>query len=167
MFQTPMVYDFNAETELKDWQIVNDGVMGGLSTSELSLTEEGHGLFVGEVRLEYNGGFASVRYSMNETATHPDQKVRLLVKGDGKKYQLRVRHDANTYYSYVHYFETTGEWETIEIPLSEMYPTFRGRKLDIPNFNHNQIVEVAILIGNKKQEKFSVLIDYIELSEKQ
>ena len=38
-------------------------------------------------------------------------------------------------YSYVYYFSTTGEWEEVEIPLKEMYPTFRGKKLEKSNFS--------------------------------
>ena len=45
-----------------------------------------------------------------------------------------------------------------------MYPSFRGRKLDQPDFDHKQIEEIAILIGNKRNEKFQLLIDKIELN---
>jgi NADH dehydrogenase [ubiquinone] 1 alpha subcomplex assembly factor 1 len=45
-----------------------------------------------------------------------------------------------------------------------MYPAFRGKKLDLPNFDHNYMEEIAFLIGNKKPEKFRLLIDQIELN---
>ena len=38
----------------------------------------------------------------------------------------------------------------IEIPINSMYPSFRGRKLDKPNFFHKSIEEVTFLIANKK-----------------
>jgi hypothetical protein len=60
-------------------------------------------------------------------------------------------------------FETSGEWQEIEISLQEMYPSFRGRILDIPNFANEYIEELNILIGNKKKEKFKLLLDKIEL----
>jgi hypothetical protein len=44
-----------------------------------------------------------------------------------------------------------------------MYPSFRGRKLDKPNFSEDYIEEIAFLIGNKSEEKFQLLIDKIEL----
>ena len=44
-----------------------------------------------------------------------------------------------------------------------MYPSFRGRKLDEPNFFHKSIEEVTFLIANKKNEEFILLIDKIEL----
>ena len=42
-----------------------------------------------------------------------------------------------------------------------MKPQFRGRKLRMRNFNSDSIVEFGILIGNKVNEEFSLLIDYI------
>ena len=47
-----------------------------------------------------------------------------------------------------------------------MYPSFRGRKLNKENFNKTSIEEIGFLIGNKKQEKFNLEIDKIELSSK-
>ena len=43
------------------WSIVNDGVMGGRSTSKMEYSEDGSALFTGFVSLENNGGFASTR----------------------------------------------------------------------------------------------------------
>ena len=43
------------------WMVVNDGVMGGVSSSNLNLHSEGHLVFKGEVSVEYGGGFASIR----------------------------------------------------------------------------------------------------------
>ena len=34
-----------------------------------------------------------------------------------------------------------------------MYPSFRGRKLDKPNFPKEYIEEIGFLIGNKKNEE--------------
>jgi hypothetical protein len=44
-----------------------------------------------------------------------------------------------------------------------MYPSFRGRKLDQPNFSDDYIEEITFLIGNKKEEDFQLLIAKIEL----
>ena len=52
---------------------------------------------------------------------------------------------------------------TIEIPFSELYPTFRGRRLQQPNFEGEYISEISLLIGNKKEQSFELLIDKIEL----
>ena len=56
-----ILFDFQAATNSAAWQIVNDDVMGGVSTSAFRLTTNSTVLFTGRVSLENNGGFASVR----------------------------------------------------------------------------------------------------------
>ena len=157
------IFDFSKNNSLDNWQIINDGVMGGVSRSEISINEYGNAVFSGTVSLENNGGFCSVRYDFEKIEVKDSKKAVLRIKGDGKKYQFRIRANRNDYYSFISYFETSGNWETIEIPLNEMYPVFRGRKLDMPDFSGNAIEEIAFLIGNKKEETFRLEIDKIEL----
>lgn len=160
---TYTLFDFSKNAPIEDWRIVNDGVMGGLSTSNFMLSPKGHGQFSGTVSLENNGGFASVRYRFAKVDVQSFEKVTIRLKGDGKAYQFRIKDDADHRYSYIGPFKTSGEWETIEIPLKTMYPAFRGRRLNIGNFSESSIEEVAFLIGNKKNEDFKLLIDNIEL----
>ncbi len=158
-----IVFDFKTSTNPDSWQIVDDVVMGGRSNGNFEINNAGHGVFSGSVSLENNGGFSSVRHSTHISEISPDYKVVIKLKGDGKKYQFRVKHDTRAYYSYIYTFETSGEWEEIEIPLKEMYPSFRGRKLNSPNFSHDTIREVTFLIGNKKPQDFKLVIDKIEI----
>ncbi len=159
----PVLFDFSKESSLSNWFVVNDGVMGGLSEGALELTSEGHGSFTGQVRLENYGGFTSIRCATGKIETPEGAIVRMRLKGDGKNYQFRVKHKARDYQSYITTFSTSGEWETIEIPLSKLYPSFRGRVLDMPNFNHSNLTEFTFLIANKKAETFELLIDSVEL----
>ncbi|MEJ2585776.1 MAG: CIA30 family protein [Robiginitalea sp.] len=156
------IFDFQPDADLNNWTVVNDGVMGGRSRSTLSLDQAGHGVFSGRVSLENNGGFASIRLQCGRIDLNSKAMV-LRVKGDGKRYQFRIRARKNDYYSYIHYFETSGDWEDISLPLADFYPTFRGRKLDLPNFSGNVLEEIGILIGNKRPENFQLLIDSIGL----
>ena len=48
----------------------------------------------------------------------------------GKKYQFRVKQNSDDKYSFVTQFETSGDWEIIEIPLNSLYPTYRGQKIN-------------------------------------
>ncbi len=156
-----VLFDFNKNSDLSDWQVVDDVVMGGRSSGHFSLNEEGHAVFEGEVSLANNGGFSSVDYNFKELQTSDYSKVVIRLKGDGKKYQFRVK--ADEYYSYAAEFGTSGEWEEIEIPFKEMYPTYRGRNLDKPNYDGESMNRVTLLIGNKKEQNFKLLIDKIEL----
>ena len=160
---TQTLFDFKKGANIGDWWIVNDTVMGGRSNSSFRLTTEGHGLFSGTVSLENNGGFSSVRYQFKAINVEAFSKVRVRLKGDGKPYEFRVKSDRRDYYSYIAPFNTTGEWQEVDIALADMYPSFRGRKLNRSNFSSESIEEVVFLIGNKKPESFELLIDKIEL----
>lgn len=159
------IVDLTTSTDLDNWRIVDDVVMGGRSSGSFELTPDGHGRFNGEISLENNGGFSSVRYSFPVMNVTPENHIRFRIKGDGKKYQLRVKNDNNVRHSYVYEFETSGRWETIKVPLDEMYPVFHGRNLNIPDFGHNTIEELTFLFGNNRPETFELLIDKIELVE--
>lgn len=158
-----MLFNFNLDAKIDGWRVVNDGVMGGLSQAQFSVNEEGHGLFSGKVSLENNGGFSSVRYAFETLEVSAYSQIEIRVKGDAKSYQFRVKADRSQRYSYIANIETSGEWETITVNFDKMYPAFRGRLLELPNYEGQELSEIAILIGNKKQENFALEIDYIKL----
>ncbi len=160
---TQIIFDFNKNADIQDWRIVDDIVMGGRSLGRFALSPEGFGLFEGHISLDNNGGFSSVRYQFNKINVDANSHMRVKLKGDGKDYQVRIKDKTNHYYSFIMPFATFGKWQDLDIPLKEMYPTFRGRKLDMSNFSSDGIEEIAFLIGNKKQEDFKLLIDKIEL----
>lgn len=159
--QQSMLFNFEKNADIRRWNIVDDGVMGGLSAGKFSINDAGHGLFSGIVSLENNGGFSSLRHYFSPLETGGFSKFTLRLKGDGKTYQFRVKSQANEYYAYICNFKTTGEWQTIEIPFGNLYPSFRGRTLDMPNYPGKQLGEVGFLIGNKKAEHFQLEIDWI------
>lgn len=161
--KTEMIYEFNKNSSPKDWLIVDDGVMGGLSEGNFTIDTDGNGVFNGIVSLENNGGFSSVRHQFDKIKATKDNKVLIRLKGDGKEYQFRIKDKSNAYYSYITTFKTTGKWETVEIKLSDLYPSFRGRKLDLPNYNSDSFEEIVFLVGNKKNESFQLVLDKIEL----
>jgi hypothetical protein len=157
-----ILYQFDKNSPKTDWRIVDDGVMGGKSSGDFYINESGNGVFEGFVSLDNNGGFSSVRY--RETFQIQSQTtIKIYLKGDGSKYQFRVKANSSDRHSYIADFITSGEWETIEVNLSDMYPAYRGRKLSIPNFDKDRIEELAFLIGNKKEQEFHLEIKSIEL----
>ncbi|MEM9361330.1 MAG: CIA30 family protein [Bacteroidota bacterium] len=159
------LFKFNSSSDVSKWIVINDVVMGGKSYGNFYLSKMGNGVFSGRVSLENNGGFSSVRYRLNLTGAKNYSSVILKVRGDGKKYQFRIKDKQSNYYSYVSYFKSSKEWETIKIPLSDFYPTFRGRKVAIPNYDKDTIEEIGFLIGNKTAEEFKLEIEFIGLEE--
>ena len=158
-----IIFDFNKNSSINNWVVVDDVVMGGRSSGNFELDKEGNGVFYGSISLKNNGGFSSLRHGFNKLMVGKFKTVVLKIKGDGKSFQFRIKHKSSDYASYITSFSTSGDWQEIEIPINNMYPSFRGRKLDEPNFSHESIEEVTFLIANKKNEYFKLLIDKIEL----
>ena len=156
-----LIIDFNLNTELKNWNIVNDVVMGGQSRSLIELTKDGHARFSGRVSLENNGGFASVRYRFDQINIAGKKFVKILCKGDGSRFQFRLKGNSSESHSYRSEFKTSSKWETIKIRLNSMEPTYRGRKPDLPNYKADNLEEISILIANAKEQDFEILIDKI------
>lgn len=158
-----LLYNFNKNTNPNDWRIIDDVVMGGNSSGNFKIDNEGNGVFFGAVSLENNGGFSSVRHQLKKTDIQSYNKVKIRLKGDGKTYQFRIKESSDTYYSYITSFKTSGDWETITLNLKDFYPSFRGRNLNLPNFSGEYIQEMVFLIGNKKNESFQLILDDISL----
>ena len=154
-------FDFSEKQDWSQWQIENDTVMGGRSSAELVRNESINVLFKGTVSLENNGGFASVQYRFNPLKVSDYSKAVVRLKGDGKRYQFRVKANLSDNYSFIQYFETTDDWQTVKIPLAEMKPVYRGRDVNRPNFDADHIEEIRFLIGNKKPQDFALEIDKI------
>lgn len=157
------IYAFSKTSKLDNWTIVNDNVMGGSSSASFELNEEGNGEFTGNVSTENNGGFASVRYRFSEKDISGKSAIYVRLKGDSKSYQFRVKFKSNNFYSYITTFSTSKSWETIKIRLQDLYPSFRGKKLNKPNFSESSIEEISFLIANKKNESFKLIIKKIEI----
>ena len=166
--QTSMLVEsFDTPTNL-NWRIINDGVMGGMSDSEIQILPEGLGVFKGNVSLENNGGFASTRGLLPRLPSEHYTKMKLRIKGDGKKYSFRIRTDGEyDGVSYKNDFGTkAGDWQEITLLLADFKPTWRGRTLsNIPPIEPTQIRQIGFLISDKQAGPFTLLIDWIKLLE--
>ena len=159
-----VIFEFDKSCNIDAWQVVDDIVMGGKSHSEISLNKDGNGVFKGIVSIENNGGFSSISLNLNKIETTLNKTISLKLKGDGSVFQLRVKRSKYERHSYVFNFKTTGNWEIIEIPLEEMTPSFRGFKLDISNFNQDDIQQIGFLKASKKNTPFRLEISHIHLN---
>jgi hypothetical protein len=157
------IYTFLNQKNINEWNVVNDGVMGGISKSSLVLTNSGNGKFSGHVSLANNGGFASIQLDRTIVLSQEKKFIVLRIKGDGKRYEFRIKGKSSQFESYVHQFSTSGDWENLKLSIREFYPQYRGRKLNIPNFNFKTIEQLSFLISNKQEEDFELLIDSISL----
>lgn len=162
-YDTIEIFRFEKDSDLTNWYIVDDVVMGGRSNGNLKLNDEGKGIFYGAVSLENYGGFSSVRFQPSSIKLSGQSICKIHLKGDGKTYQLRIKSDKYDRHSYKIEFETSGEYETIEIQLDQMTPTFRGRTLNMLNYPMEQLEELSFMISNKKAEDFQLELDWMVL----
>jgi hypothetical protein len=154
-----MIIDFKQPSEWTQWQIVNDGVMGGKSQGTIK-TMGDHGVFSGDISLENNGGFSS---TLREIKPLEQGFNHLLIdiKGDGLTYQLRAVVYINGYrLPYKHDFTTTDQKrKQLRLPLANFEASFRGRIIsDAPPLASENIAEIGVLITNKTAGQFNLHI---------
>ena len=162
MFYLPMLLMLTLN--LQPWQAVNDGVMGGVSTGRMVAGNDGL-RFEGDLSLENNGGFASVRRLLAEDLAG-STRVRLQVRGDGRDYQFRIRQD-NGFdgVAWRHVFSTNESWQTVELPFEDFEPVFRGRPVPQAGpVDASRIRQIGFLIADKNPGPFELEIRAIEFT---
>ena len=160
--RTPLI-NFDKHSNPTPWKLVNDSVMGGISVGNFLLTPEGFGNFYGQISLENNGGFSSVKFILNSFSLENYTAFIIKIKGNGGTFQFRVKASETDNFSYAYQFSTNNNWQIINIPFAKMYPIYRGKTLNQPNFKGTNICAISFLIANKKIEKFSLLINNISI----
>ena len=161
-----MALTFDSPNEQPRWYAVDDGVMGGVSQSTFSVTDN-EGRFQGEVSLENGGGFASVRREPNgfEPTLADAQGIALTVRGDGRTYQLRLKStslgDASAYR--VKFTPAQDAWETLHFSWDAFEAVGRGTLLsDAPAVTPSEIHQVGFLIADRTAGPFCLQINLIE-----
>lgn len=160
--RTLMQFD-NGPQEAR-WIAVNDGVMGGRSSGGPTVAD-GRMEFTGDLSLANNGGFASVRSAGQTFDLSDASTVVLRVRGDGRRYQLRLATDASYRGMQVSYgaeFNTrAGVWTEVRVPLASLEPTVRGLRLRGSPLDASQVREIGLLIGDKREGPFTLSVDWI------
>ncbi len=165
MVFTPVVIDFGNPAEANCWYAVNDTVMGGVSQSSFTVMPAGVGVFSGELSLENNGGFSSVKRDVETGYLEGVEAIALRVKGDGRRYQFRLKMDrSDRTLSYRAEFDTQPDkWLTVSLPLQLFEPVFRGRTVgDAPSIVPERVQEMGLLLAGKQRGSFRLEIDWIE-----
>lgn len=154
-------FDGNGPT----WFTVNDVVMGGVSTSSANIDPETERLsFSGNLSLENNGGFASIRSQEGTYDLSAYDGIALRVRGDGKIYRFRIRtEEAGPEIAYTALFKAKNDsWQEIYIPFSEMLPIYRGVVVnEVEALNPASIRSFGLMLSEQQQGEFSLEIDLI------
>ncbi|WP_347133101.1 CIA30 family protein [Mycobacterium sp. DL] len=162
-----VLVDLDVAGEVATWSTVNDPVMGGLSTSNVTLGDGGL-VFAGDISLENNGGFASARGPQNpdlgRRATGA-KSLRVHALGDGKTYVLKVGSEGQPW-SYIQRFPTQAAVQRIyDLPIEGFQPV--GMRLDpAPDapqtLDPSRINQVSIYILDQQQGPFEITVSAID-----
>jgi hypothetical protein len=160
------LFNFQTATNAMVWQVVNDGVMGGVSASSFCLTN-GVAVFQGEVSLANNGGFASVRSLPARHDLGAADTFVVRVRGDGRRYKFTARMDGS-FDSAIYrcdFATKNGVWEEHRLPLKDFVASFRGRALtDVPPLNPGKVSSVGFLISDQQAGLFRLEVAWIKAS---
>jgi hypothetical protein len=150
----PPLLDFSRAEVVQDFRIINDDVMGGVSTSRLG-PAAGAMRFEGEVSTRNNGGFASFRGPVRFPA---DAAALLLtVRGDGQRYKVTLKPDDGTGTpQYQAVFMAPREWQTLRFTPADFAASFRGRPVAAPVVRFADMRYFGLLISDRQAGAFRI-----------
>jgi len=164
--EVKMLADFTTEATSLNWRTVNDGVMGGRSKGVSFVTEASHLLFKGQISLENNGGFSSIRTFGETQDLSSYDGIELKIKGDGRKYYLTSRCSGSSRLAFWSPIQPTkNEWFTMRIPFKSFYATSLGRKTAGVELDLENITSLGFMLYDKKEGKFQLEIESINAYE--
>ena len=151
------------EIGIKNWTIINDDVMGGISTSTVLINDKKNLIFKGYLSLENNGGFASSRLEIRKKNLDGIRFFEIKLKGDGNNYKLRLR-QKNMRASYSCDFKSQkNKWIIVKLPVEDFKPTWRGYTYsNYPRLDLDKINSLGLHISDKQEGKFNLELEYIK-----
>lgn len=145
-----------------DWQVVNDGVMGGRSSGFVAVSD-GRLRFSGTL-VTQGGGFTSVRASV-EAGLRGAVGLELRVRGNGRPFEVEVGDGTRSFGRNVSrraVFATTAEWTVVRVPFAALRSTIFGRAVNAPPLDPERIRSVGLYIVDGRDGPFWLEVDYIK-----
>lgn len=160
------LFDFTGNDAAKEWQTVNDGVMGGVSEGKFKITDAKTLEFFGTLSLANNGGFASVRTKAKKLGFEKGDTLVAKVRGDGREYMLNLYpNKQRVAYSYRASVQTKkDEWIEVRVPLDKFEATSFGRVVeDAGLVKPEEIGALGFMLGDKMAGPFKMEIEWIKV----
>ena len=154
------LFAFDAPDEA-DWEVVNDGVMGGRSSGFVKV-DSGALHFTGTL-VTQGGGFTSVRARRAVDLTG-ETGIELRVRGGGRPFEVEVDDGLRTYGRSVSRrksFPTTSEWTVVRVPFSSLQSTIFGQAVNAPPIDLARVRSFGIYIADGQDGPFRLEVDYI------
>ncbi|MCR9013844.1 CIA30 family protein [Aquiflexum gelatinilyticum] len=166
MKKDTLLFDFGVGKDFGNWSIVNDGVMGGLSQSKASLETDAL-LFTGNVSLENNGGFVSLRSPLGSYDLSSYGYCEIRFKSDTqRKFEVLIEKDTPFYLPKfrVKFGAKGKDWETVTIPLRDFEISRMGTTIQkgIEPEVLKEIQRIGFILADKQEGTFYLWIDYLK-----
>ena len=161
-----VLFDFANPDAAKEWQTVNDGVMGGVSEGKLKITDTKTMEFFGTLSLENNGGFASVRTKAKKLGLEKGDVLVARIRGDGREFSLNLYLPRPLIaFSYRAMAQTKkDEWIEVKVPLDKFEATSFGRVVkDAGPVDPKEVNALGFLLGDKKSGPFKLEVEWIKV----
>lgn len=156
-------YDFGTQ-KTNDWVKINDGVMGGLSQSNIEYTDNSV-IFSGKVSLENNGGFVSFRANWGEYDLTKYSGIIIRYKSSGQTFGLMIENRRRFYYPYyIAEVEPSKDWKVLKILWSELteYKIGKNTGKKVTDEFLKSAIRFGFINTSKYAGDFEFEIDYIE-----
>ena len=160
------LFDFTGADAAKEWQNVNDGVMGGVSEGKFKITDKKTLEFFGNLSLKNNGGFASVRTKAKKLGLEKGDTVVAKVRGDGREYMLNLYLNKPLIaFSYRATVRTKkDEWIEVKVPLDKFEATSFGRVVkDAGPVDPKEVNSLGFMLSDKKAGPFKMEVEWIKV----
>jgi NADH dehydrogenase [ubiquinone] 1 alpha subcomplex assembly factor 1 len=164
--QDPLINFGSTSKQTKDWVLLSDNVMGGVTTSKLAYTENTL-VLTGSISLENYGGFSSVKSKFGRFNLSDYTGVKIRYKASNQKFAFTLEDSQNwTQPNYKGDFSDgeANSWVETTIFFNDFKQFQIGRPTGdmlLPS-TLERIVRLGIITTEKKEGPFSIEIDYIE-----
>jgi hypothetical protein len=134
------------------WQLVTDGVMGGVSDGVMERTMVAGRVAIrmrGDVRLENNGGFVQIALDLAEGGGIVDASafagIEIDVFGNDEDYGVHLRTEAvrRPWESYRQTFRATRAWQALRLPFTGFAPHRLDAPLDVSRLRRIGVVAIG------------------------
>ena len=160
------LFSFTGPDSAKEWQSVNDGVMGGVSEGKAKITDKKTMEFFGTLSLENNGGFASVRTRAKKLGLEKGDTIVARVRGDGREYSLNLYLNKPLIaFSYRATVQTKkDEWIEVKVPLEKFEATSFGRPVkNAGAVKPEEVNSLGFMLSDKKAGPFKMEVEWIRV----
>lgn len=156
--------DFGAKKSGASWQVINDGVMGGLSEGQAELKENSI-LFTGNISLQNNGGFSSLKSPFELMDLSAFETVKIRYRSKGMRIAMTMETSRNWFDLYYKQDipNESDDWQVAVLDLEQFkgYRIGRATGLSLGKAPLQKMLRLGFISNEKRAGTFEMEVDYI------